>query len=103
MSENSSVDRAEMLKAAGQIDDSQNRILSGQRTLSGNVNDLMAGWQGQAASAFLSAFQEFDGQFNKVHQALVGIHEELTQTQKTYTQTEEDQRAASNAIFQALN
>lgn len=99
----SSVDRAEMMKAAGQIDDAQNSIHTTQTTLGGEVTSLMAGWQGQAAEAFMGAYREFDLQFDKVHQALVGIHEELSQTQRTYTQVEDDQKAASNAIFQALN
>lgn len=99
----SSVDRAEMLKAAGQVDDAQNKIHGTQQKLSTEVTTLMAGWRGQAADAFMNAYREFDLQFDKVHQALVGIHEELSQTQKTYTTVEEDQKAATNAIFQALN
>lgn len=99
----SSVDRAEMLKAAGQIDDAQNKIHQTQTRLGGQVTELMAGWRGQAAEAFMGAYREFDLQFDRVHQALVGIHEELSQTQRTYTQVEEDQKSASSAIFQALN
>lgn len=99
----SSVDRAAMTKAAGQIDEAQNQIHTTQTTLGSEVTTLMAGWKGQAAEAYMGAYREFDLQFDKVHQALVGIHAELSQTQRTYTQVEADQKAASNAIFQALN
>lgn len=99
----SAVNRAEMQKAVGQIDEAQGNIHGTQSRLKSEVTSLMAGWQGIAASAYLKAYEEFDMQFEKVHQALVGLQEELGQTQRTYTQVEDDQKAATNAIFQALN
>src|SRR5699024_12864478 len=53
MAGQSSVDRAEMQKAAGQIDEALGTISGIQRTLGSNVQGLMATWKGNAATAFL--------------------------------------------------
>lgn len=99
----SSVDRAEMTKAAGQIDTALGTISNAQRTLGSNVQGLMATWKGNAANAFLKAFTEFDQQFSVVLSELEGIHGKLTDTQATYTQNEAAQEEATQAITNALN
>ncbi|NLT30000.1 MAG: WXG100 family type VII secretion target [Propionibacterium sp.] len=104
MSGNTSVDRAEMAKAAGQIEESANAIDGVQRNLQSRVQGLIgSGWQGNAAQAFLNAFTDFDSQFARVQQALVGIHENLSSTQMQYTSTEDAQAQSTNAISAILN
>lgn len=103
MAGQSSVDRAEMTKAAGQIDQALQTISGTQRTLGSNVQGLMVTWKGNAATAFLKAFTEFDQQFSVVLSELEGIHGKLTDSQSTYTQNEASQEEATQAILNALN
>lgn len=104
MSGQSSVDRAAMQQAAGQIEDKAGAIDGVQRNLQGQINNLIgSGWQGNAAQAFLRAFTDFDAQFAKVQQALVDIHGKLVDTQMKYTSTEEEQAQSTNAISALLN
>jgi WXG100 family type VII secretion target len=103
MSGNTTVDRAEMAKAAQQIEEKAGQIHQTQQTLGNQIQNLMGRWQGNAANAFLRAYQDFDGQFSVVQQQLENIHEKLVGSQSTYTQNEADQEAASNAITALLN
>ncbi|MFW6600407.1 WXG100 family type VII secretion target [Propionibacteriaceae bacterium Y2011] len=103
MAGNSQVDRAEMAKAAGQIDQALGTISGIQRDLGSNVQGLMATWKGNAATAFLRAFSEFDGQFAIVLSELEGIHGKLTDSQSQYSQNESSQEESTQAILNALN
>lgn len=104
MSGNTTVDRAEMQRAAGQIEEKANAIDSVQRTLQGEISGLIgSGWVGNAATAFLNAFQDFDTQFVQVQQALVGIHENLSDTKLKYEATEEAQAHETTGIAAVLN
>lgn len=103
MSGTSSVDRAEMAKAAGQIDEALGNVSNIQRTLGSNVQGLMATWQGNAATAFLKAFTDFDSQFSVVLNELEGIHGKLTDTQARYSSNEAEQEAATQGIVGLLN
>ncbi len=103
MSGQTTVDRAEMAKAASQIEEKAQQIHSTQQTLGGNVEQLMVKWQGNAANAFLRAYEDFDRQFGVVQQQLENIHSKLVDTQMNYTRNEDEQQAASNAITALLN
>lgn len=103
MSGNTTVDRAEMAKAAQQIEEKAGEIHQTQQALGNQIQNLMTRWQGNAANAFLRAYQDFDAQFGVVQQQLENIHEKLVGSQSTYAQNEDDQQAASNAITALLN
>ncbi len=103
MSGQTTVDRAAMQKAAGQIEEAASQIHSNQQNLSNQITALRTGWHGQASDAFYGAYTEFDRQFGAVQQALEEIHGKLVETQRNYTSAEEEQKAASNAINAALN
>ncbi|MDN5726836.1 MAG: WXG100 family type VII secretion target [Propionibacteriales bacterium] len=103
MSEQSSVNRASMTKAAEQINAALSSIAKTQNNLGQSVQELTArGWTGNAAQAFLKGFGEFDRQFTTVKNKLDEIYTKLTDSQSTYTRNEQDQEEASSAIFQAL-
>ncbi|MFX4271692.1 WXG100 family type VII secretion target [Propionibacteriaceae bacterium Y1685] len=100
---NTSVNRASMTKAAGQIDAALTTIAKTQTNLQQSVQELTArGWTGNAAQAFLKGFTEFDNQFTTVKNELDGIHSKLTDSQTQYSRNEAEQEEASSAIFQAL-
>jgi WXG100 family type VII secretion target len=103
MSGNTIVDRAEMARAALQIEEKAALIHQTQQTLGNQIRNLMGRWQGNDANAFLRAYQAFDAQLSIVQQQLENIHEKLVCSQSTYTQNEADREAASNAITALLD
>ena len=102
MSGNKQVDRAEMKKAADQIEAKHQAIHQLQTQLNGQINSLRSGWSGQASDAFYKAYTQFDGEFEKVKAGLDEVHGKLVDTQMKYTSTEEEQTAAANPILGML-
>jgi WXG100 family type VII secretion target len=92
-----------MAQAAVQVDDAVNTIRGQQSTLAGYHSTLMAGWVGEAASAFTNAYTAFNDDFTKVLNALNGIHEKLVGTRARYEATEEAQTAVANHVMGQIN
>ena len=63
---NKSVDRAEMAKAAQQIDTKHQQIQTLQSRLRGEMQQLRAVWTGKASMAFQQGYQRFDEEYEKV-------------------------------------
>lgn len=103
MAGNSQVDRAEMTKAAGQLEGALGKVSGTQRNLGSNVQGLMATWRGNAAQAFARAFTEFDSQFTVVINEMEQLHGKLVDTQLSYSQNEQQQEESTSAILNALN
>lgn len=102
MSGNQQVDRAEMKKAAQQIEAKHQAIHQLQAQLNGQISSLKAGWVGNAADAFVKAYSEFDREFEKVKAGLEDIHGKLVQSEIKYSATEAEQAAAANPILGML-
>lgn len=105
MAGNASIDRAAMAKAVSEIEAKINSITGIQSSLSGQITGhIGSGWVGNAANAFLRSFEDFNGQFAKVLDALGDIHTKLQTSLGQYGSTEEDQtQTATSAIQSALN
>lgn len=105
MGGNSSQDRAAMQKAVGQIEEKVNSITGTQSSLQSQITGLIgSGWVGNAANAFLRSFEDFNGQFTKVLNALGEIHTKLQTSLGQYSSSEEDQtQTATSSIQSALN
>jgi WXG100 family type VII secretion target len=103
MAAESAFNRAAMAQAAVQVEDAVGQIRGQQSQLAGQHGDLMAGWQGQAATAFTSAYESFNSDFAQVLNALQGIHEKLGTTRTRYQATEETQAASANRVRGLLN
>ncbi len=103
MAAESAVNRAAMAQAAVQVEDAVGQIRGQQSQLAGQHSDLMAGWQGMAASAFTGAYESFNSDFARVLTALQGIQEKLTATRSRYQATEDTQTAAANRVQGLLN
>jgi WXG100 family type VII secretion target len=103
MAAESAVNRAAMAQAAGQVEDAVGQVRSQQSQLAAFHGDLMAGWQGQAASAFTNAYNSFNADFSQVLSALQGIQEKLVGTHSKYVANEEVQTAAANRVQGLLN
>jgi len=66
-----------MTKAASKVEDAS--MLIGQHidALRSEVEQMLGGWQGEAAGAFSQVHQAFESQANKVNAALRTMHEAL--------------------------
>ena len=103
MAAESAFNRSAMAQAAVQVEDAVGQIRGQQSQLAGQHSDLMTGWQGQAATAFTSAYESFNSDFTQVLNALQGIHEKLGTTRTRYQATEETQAASANRVRGLLN
>jgi ESAT-6 family protein len=103
MAAESAFNRTAMAQAAVQVEDAVGQIRGQQSQLASHHADLMAGWQGQAATAFTSAFESFNSDFSQVLNALQGMHDKLATTRTRYQVTEEAQAAAANRVQGLLN
>lgn len=99
-----SVERAEMQKAAGEIQTTAENIHKIQNDLNGQINALIgSGWVGNAATKFYQKYNEFDQQFVVVKKELDGIYEKMTQSQLNYTNIEDENDQQANSLDSALN
>ena len=103
MAGESAVNRQAMQAAAQQVDSAVTTIRGLQSNMSSYAQELQGGWQGQAASAFHSAFEAFSADFGKVLTALDGIHEKLVGTHSTYTETEASNTSTAHKLNSMLN
>lgn len=100
---NKSVDRAEMAKAAQQIDTKHQEIHTLQTTLRQEMADLAVRWTGRASDAFQQGYRSFDAEFEKVKQGLDTIHNQLVQTNRQYSAREDENLATANTIAGLIN
>lgn len=95
---NKSVDRAQMAKAAQQIDTKHQEIHKLQDGLRQEMEILKTRWTGRASDAFQQGYRSFDSEFEKVKQGLDTIHNQLVQTNRQYTAQEDENTATANTI-----
>jgi ESAT-6 family protein len=103
MAAESAVDRAAMATAAKQVEDAVTQVRGQQSQLAGFHSDLMAGWQGQAASAFTAAYEAFNADFTQVINALQEFYPKLTTTRSRYDANEQTLTSASNRVAGQIN
>jgi len=103
MAGESAVNRAAMAQAAVQVEDAVGQVRGQQSQLGAFHGDLMAGWQGMAASAFTNAYNSFNADFTQVLNALQRIQEKLVGTHARYVANEETQTAAATRVQGLLN
>lgn len=99
----SAVDRAAMARAASQVESAVSVIRGLQSNMNGYHASLQGGWNGQAATAFSSAYEAFSADFARVLNALQAIQEKLASTQQTYTTTEDATTGQVNRVAGLLN
>jgi WXG100 family type VII secretion target len=103
MAAESAVDRAAMATAAKQVEDAVTQVRGQQSQLAGFHGDLMAGWQGAAASAFTGAYEAFNADFTQVINALQEFYPKLTTTRSRYEANEQALTSASNRVAGQIN
>ncbi len=80
-----------MQRGANAVQEAHQQVQGLIQTLSGEVEQMMGGWGGQAASAFMGVHEAFNGQASKINQALDRMHQALVATHSTYGTQETDQ------------
>ena len=66
-----------MQRGANAVQEAHQQVQGLIQTLSGEVEQMMGGWGGQAASAFMGVHEAFNGQAAKINQALDRMHQAL--------------------------
>lgn len=80
-----------MHKASSQVDDVRNNIESAVRQLHGNIEPVMASWQGGASDVFRRLMTQFQQDADKINQKLGEISENIKSSGQQYAQQEEEQ------------
>ncbi|MCW2886848.1 MAG: hypothetical protein QOE54_4199 [Streptosporangiaceae bacterium] len=103
MAGESAVDRHAMALAAQDIDGSANIIRGLQTQLEGHKAQVRSQWEGNASMAFETVFNRFNDDFQKVLNALDGMHQALVHTKITYEAKEQEAHEAVNRVHQLLS
>lgn len=93
-----STDADLMHKASGQVDDVRNNIESAVKQLHGNIEPVMAAWQGGASDVFRRLMGQFQQDADKINQKLGEISESIKGSGQQYAQNEEEQAAEMSKI-----
>jgi WXG100 family type VII secretion target len=80
-----------MQQGANKVQEAHQQVQGLIQTLRGEVEQMMGGWGGQAASAFVQVHEAFEGQAGKINTALDRMHRALVSTHSTYGTQESDQ------------
>jgi ESAT-6 family protein len=92
-----------MAQGAAKVDDAANQIQGHIGNLRGEVETMMGGWKGEAASAFVQVHDAFEQQANKINNALRQMHEALLATHRTYGTQETDQTQSLSGLAGQIN
>ena len=95
-------DAATMQKAAQQVQQVSEEIQSELNSLMNNLSPVAASWKGNAASAFQQLMERWQSDATKLQQALADIAQMLEQTNKSYSQAEENNSSQIGAILKGL-
>jgi WXG100 family type VII secretion target len=91
--------------AAGQAHvDTATELVQGHiQALRTEVESMMGGWGGAAASSFVTLHQNFETQANRINTALRGMHDALGSTRTTYASQEEQEASNLQSMASQIN
>ncbi|MGI8762159.1 MAG: WXG100 family type VII secretion target [Jatrophihabitantaceae bacterium] len=92
-----------MAQGAVKVDDAATQIQGHISNLRSEVETMMGGWRGEAASSFVQVHDAFEQQANKINNALRRMHEALLSTQRTYGTQETDQTQTLSGLAGQIN
>lgn len=87
-----------MHKAAGQVDEVRGNVESAVNTLQGQIEPVLAGWQGGASDVFRRLMTQFEQNAKTINQKLGEISENIQTSGQDYTAREEEQAAEMSKI-----
>ena len=92
-----------MAAGATKVDNASTEIQGHIGALRSEVETMMGGWRGEAASSFMQVHEAFESQANKINAALRRMHEALQATNKTYTSQESNQTQTLTGLAGQIN
>lgn len=92
-----------MQQGAVKVEQASNDIQGLLGTLQNEVDTMMGGWGGEAATAFVQVHEAFGQQANKINTALRNMHEALISTHRTYGTQETDQSSSFQQMIGTIN
>jgi WXG100 family type VII secretion target len=92
-----------MATAAKQVEDAVTQVRGQQSQLAAFHGDMMAGWQGQAATAFTAAYEAFNADCTQVINALQEFHPKLATTRSRYEANEQTLTSSANRVASQIN
>ncbi len=92
-----------MAQGAAKVDEAAGQIQGHISNLRSEVETMMGGWRGEAASAFVQVHDSFEQQANKINTALRQMHEALVATHRTYGTQESDQTQTLSGLAGQIN
>jgi WXG100 family type VII secretion target len=92
-----------MAQGAAKVDEATQQIQGHIQALRSEVETMMGGWRGEAASAFTQVHNSFEEQATKINNALRQMHEALLATNRTYTNQESSQSQTLSGLAGQIN
>jgi WXG100 family type VII secretion target len=79
-----------MQKASGQVEEVRGNVENAVHQLQGNMEPLLASWQGGASQVFRRLMDQFKENADTINRKLGEIGESIKSSGQTYTQQEEE-------------
>ena len=92
-----------MAQGAAKVDEAANQIQGHINNLRAEVETMMGGWRGEAASAFVQVHDAFEQQATRINTALRQMHEALVSTHRTYGTQESTQTQTLSGLAGQIN
>ncbi|HET6877269.1 MAG TPA: WXG100 family type VII secretion target [Jatrophihabitans sp.] len=92
-----------MAQGAAKVDEAAMQIQGHITNLRSEVETMMGGWRGEAASAFVQVHEAFEQQANRINNALRQMHEALLATNRTYGTQETNQTQTLSGLAGQIN
>lgn len=92
-----------MAQGAAKVDEAATQIQGHINSLRSEVDTMMGGWRGEAASAFTQVHESFEQQAGKINSALRQMHEALMSTHRTYGTQESNQSQTLSGLAGQIN
>ncbi len=92
-----------MAAGANRVDTAATSIQGIIGQLRSEVETMMGGWRGEAASSFMQVHDAFESQANKINNALRQMHEALMSTHRTYGTQESNQTQTLTGLAGQIN
>jgi WXG100 family type VII secretion target len=92
-----------MAQGATRVDEAAQQIQGLITNLRSEVETMMGGWRGEAASAFVQVHDAFEQQANRINSALRQMYEALIATHRTYGTQETTQTQSLSGLAGQIN
>ncbi|KQY56340.1 hypothetical protein ASD66_01770 [Nocardioides sp. Root151] len=92
-----------MAAGAAHVDEATQQVQGHINTLRTEIETMLGGWGGGAATAFQNLHQNFEGQANRINSSLQSMQEALVSTRTTYAAQEEQESSNITNLSSQIN